>query len=160
MKVRISVGQKPISSYLNIDPSPNIEKDKIGQFDCYLCDIRNISELVEEAGCEELLVETLDYIRSGEIIEVIQHWISRLRHKGKIIIKGTNLESAVKKFLNGEITTLDLNILLFGEGNHPWSYKNGCINLEEVDEILRKGGLKIVSKQIIGTEFIIAAQRP
>lgn len=160
MKLRLSVGQIPYSGFTNIDPAPVIEEDKLGQFDVYAGDFKNL-ETIEDSSCKEIVVEgCLDYIHIDFTVDVIKHWISKLRHGGRIIIRGTNLESVVKLFLNGEITTLDFNHLIYGTGKNTWDNKSGCVNLEEVDEVCRKEGLKILSKQIHSEEFILIAIRP
>lgn len=161
MKVRLSVGKIPWSGYINIDPAPQIEQGKENQYTAYAGDIKDLDLFVEDAQCVELLTEDcLDYISVDIIIDVIKHWIKKLRHGGRIILRGTNLESIVKMFLNGELTTLDLNHIMYGKSNNPLDHKYGCFNLEDIDEICRQEGLIIVSKKLDQFEFILIAQRP
>lgn len=160
MKIRLSINEVPYSGYTNVDPCPIIEDGKEGQFEVYAGDFKDLDLIAETASCVEILAENVvDYVNVDRVIDVINHWVSKLRHGGRIIIKGVNLESLVKKFLNGELTTLDFNKILFGESNHPWQHKSGCINLEDVDETLRKAGLRVVHKKLDDVEYVIIGQR-
>ena len=161
MKIRLSVNKLPWSTHLNIDPCPLIEQNMENQFEVFARDIRNLDSIVETSECTEILVEDgIDYVHTSVLIEVVENWLSKLRHNGTIILKGTNLETVVRKYINGQITTLDLNNILYGTQDHPWHYKSGCVNIEEVVEILQKAGLKIISKQIDNDQFVVIGRRP
>jgi Glu-tRNA(Gln) amidotransferase subunit E-like FAD-binding protein len=161
MKVKLSIGQTPWTGYLNIDPAPQSTSNKIDDYKIVAGDIRNIDAFVEDAECQELIVQgAIDYVPIRLVVDVLHHWIKKLRHKGIITITGTNLESLFKLYLNGQLTTLDINQLLYGVCEHPWTYKSSCICLEEVDEVFRKAGLNIIRKKIEESSFTIVGQRP
>jgi len=158
MKIKLSIGKLPYSGFLNLDPLSIIEEDKRDQFNI-IKDFNAINN-IENASCTEILVENaIHYININHMVETIDSWITKLRHNGKIIINGTNLESIVKQYLNGQLTTLDFNVFIYGYNKDLPNYTS-CVCIDEIEEVLVRAGLNITHKQLIDTEFTITGQRP
>lgn len=156
MKVKVSIGGNPFSGYLNIDPSPIIKDDKQN---ILLTNVKTLND-IEQAECEELIVDgVIDYISAENTLNIVGIWCSKLRHNGKITIIGTDINVITKKYINGELTTPDFNELLYGKCNHPWQFKSGMINVEELCEILISYDIEILERNIEDNKFIVIGKR-
>lgn len=158
MKVRLSVGQQPYSGYLNIDPFPSLEQGK--QYDVVPGDIKNLDNFVEPAQATEILaIDVLDYINHSEMVAVLNHYTSKLRHRGKIVIGGTDAMETAKQYLTGKLDTVDFNNTMFGSSQNAWSQKSGVITLTELWQLLQDLGLKVTKKNIDGNKMFVEAFR-
>ena len=81
MKIRITVGaEEKLNGYINVDP--------VSRFDDLESDVRNLDSIAEDAECSEVLAEeVIDFIRREEVYPILDHWISKLRHGGKMSIE-------------------------------------------------------------------------
>ena len=95
MKINITLGGSGYKSgYVNVDPTLKrmgeevvLEKANNGQTNVIKADIRNLDEITLENECVEIVAEDiLDYLQLGESRKVLAHWISKLRHGGKIVV--------------------------------------------------------------------------
>lgn len=160
MKLRMSVGKQPLSGYINVDPVPKIEQDKQSQFDVRPLDFRNLENIVSNAECNEILVdECIDYVRQEKLSPFLDYCIGKLRKNGTIYITGTDVYEVSRMFFNGEIGENVLNSLLYGTGEHPWSFKSGCHSLPKIRELLESRGLKITNLSYDGVIFNVSARR-
>lgn len=116
---------------------------------------------VEPASCLEILAqEVIDYIPAKVAYNVLKDWTSKLRHKGKIVITGTDYVEIARKINLGQINTLELNQTLYGEQNDTWQFKVGCYTLPDVVDSLKAMGLKIIKQRLKDVTFEIEAMRP
>lgn len=155
MKLRLSVNAEPLNGYINIDPRPqNVGQNVICQ------DFKNISNVADIAECTELRCDNvLEYIPVDELLNVVTHWVSRLRHGGTIVLNSIDALAVAKAFMKNEINTIQFNHLLFGDSTHPWNIKSSIITLYEIAEILKRLGLVINKKRINNFEISIEAIR-
>ena len=158
MKIKISINKMPLIGYTNIDPFPIIPDQYKDQMAVKGGDIKNLE--VSQSSCTEIICEDImDFIPYNEFYKTIEHYVSKLRHNGRIVISGTDMEVVSKMYLNGELNTLEFNRVVHGEQNNAWSFKLGQITIEETSEILIELGLKIQSKSINGMCFQIVGVR-
>lgn len=158
MKVKISVNDIPYSGYVNIDPEPVINEDtkhiavKIGN-------PKSLNDL-EDAVCDELVIHNyIEKLNVNEIYSIISSWCRKLRHRGSIKIVGTNLDTVVRAYLNGQINNRDFNAKIFGEQKTPWDSNTLMMNYTDIVDILIDIGLKIRTTELIGDKYIIVAYR-
>ena len=92
MKVRISVGEsEKLSGHLNIDP--------ITKFDDLAVDIRDISEHVDDASCENLIVDhVLGFLEKEEAKRVFLQYMKKIRHEGTIVVSEIDSYEVAKSF--------------------------------------------------------------
>lgn len=162
MKLRLSVGQKPISGYVNVDPAPVLEDDKVGQFVIKPIDFRTMEyfDTAKQAECMEILIDrAVDYIRFDALESFISTMCSKLRKYGIIYLIGLDITEVTRKYYNDEITEEEYNLLLFGSGNHPWAFKNGCYSVHTIGDLLVKNGLTIQTKSINDSFYEISGKR-
>ena len=160
MKIKISINKFPQNGYLNIDPCPNIPEEYAGNFQIIQADYRNIDELVFDSECDEIIVEdVLDYIPTKSVKDNIICWAKKLRSEGTITIVGTDIEETMKLYFNRTSAVEDLNVKLYGEGDHPWHFKCGMTTLSYVTGVLKDLNLKITYRNFKDNKFIVTAKR-
>jgi hypothetical protein len=161
MKIKLSIGKKPFSGYLNIDPVPNIPEEHGNQFKFANCSFEDLDTIINASECTDIYVEdVISHIKPGEIFKAVSNWASKLRHHGKITIVGTDLFVITKMYINGQLNTLEFNNLIYGKEDASWSFNSSQITLDEVSDLLKELGLEIISKSIEGTSFVIVGRRP
>lgn len=159
MKVRLSIGQKPWSGHLNIDPAPQPDGDK--GFDVVPLDPRNIDSVVNDAECNELIIEDIvDYVPRNELKPVLQGWVKKLRHNGILHLCGTDLFEISRLYLTGRVNNDEINLVLYGGRQHSWDQKSGLTNIREVVDLLTQLGLQVTLQKLDGIKLVIEAVRP
>lgn len=160
LKIRMSVGKKPLVGYVNIDPVPQVEVDKQKEFDIRPIDFRKIEQATFDAESNEVFLDgCLDYVKRADLTNFIMLCVSKLRKNGVIHLIGTDLLVLNRMLFNGQISEEDFNKAAFGVGNHPWSFKNGLSNLNTIVEILQNLQLKITNLSYNGAEYNVSARR-
>ena len=169
MKINITLGGSGYKSgFVNIDPTLQrmgeeviLENANDDQTNVIKADIRNLSEVSQENECTEIYAaDILDYLQLEESKTVVSHWVSRLRHGGKIAIGGTDIEEVCRIFKNGKITTEDFNQVVHGTFEKPWSVKLSHRKIEDLIGLLQANGIKITKKRIEGINMIVEGERP
>jgi len=154
MKINITVGAKqPLSGYINVDP--------ITKFDGLAVDIRDLDPVVNDAECTELIaVDVLDYLKKQDAISVVQSWIKKLRHNGKIVIGITDAYEVCKLFYQQRISLDDFNYLLHGALSDAWDIKLNHMTMEIIEELMKSNGLKITKRRLDDYTSIVEGVRP
>lgn len=146
MNLLISLGP-PIKGYININPMEGK-------------DFYNL-EGIEPASCFQIVADgMIDYIPLDKIVPVLNYWITRLRHGGKIVVGGTDSMEVCRRYYSGEISTLEFNESVHGTHDSAWNFKQSQSNLMEITEVLQTIGLKIIKRKLIKHNYIIEAERP
>jgi len=143
MKLYLSILPEELNGYINICPHTGGD---LFHLEC------------EDNSCTEIIAEILDYVPRHQLVPVIEHYVSKLRHGGSIILGGVDAIESMEIFL----ITLDLDRLnssLFGNQNHAWAFKLGCTTVTEIVEILKNLDLSIVKRRLNEGKFIVEAIR-
>ena len=145
MKINITLGGSGYKSgYVNVDPTLKrmgeevvLENANNGQTNVIKADIRNLDEITLENECVEIVAEDiLDYLQLGESRKVLAHWISKLRHGGKIVVGGTDILEVCRMFYKKAIDTDSLNVLMHGNFEEVWSVKLSHTTMEDLVSFL------------------------
>ena len=169
MKINIVVGGTDYKSgYINIDPtlqrkseSVLLENSNEEQSNVIKADIRNLDDVASSSECNELVAENvLDYLEFSESKAVLSHWISKLRHGGKIIVGGTDVYEVCRLFYKQAIDLQTLNSVLHGSFAQPWDVKMSHTTMEDLKDFLESQGIRITKKRIQGFNMIIEGERP
>ena len=135
--LKINIGGSPLSGFTNLTKE---------QF--------NLDTICEAAECTEIIVEnTLEYFPLQEVEVLINHWVSKLRHGGTLIIVANHLTKICKSYVNKEINMADANILLFGG-------RQSSVDPMEVQTMFTTLGLKVLKCTLDNYRFIVKGQRP
>jgi predicted SAM-dependent methyltransferase len=153
MKIRITVGsEEKLNGYTNIDP--------ISHFDDLNADLRNLDEIASDAECSEILAdEVIDFIRQEEVYPILDHWISKLRHKGNIFISFYDTRQIAKAFFRGKINLDEFNKIVHGTFSAPWDVRLSHTTVEEISKFLQSRGLVVNKKTLDGLKATIGATR-
>lgn len=154
MKIHLSIGDAPISNYLNLDP---VQGDlSLGQEWCACSNFGDLSQFVDPGECWEILADKiLDYIHIQDIYNILKYWSSLCRYQGKLIVGGTDLIELSKYTSLGTIDSLHYNTIVFG-----LNYKKLCIHsMNDIVNYLLKLNLTIIKKRINNLQYIIEAKR-
>ncbi len=153
MKINISINKPALNGYLNLSPMGG-ENQCVGQ-------ITNLNGLAEDAECTEILADDiLDFIPSNEILNVLRHYTSKLRHGGKLTIGGTDLHSLCQAIVTKQLNCVEANHLLHGQQDGPWAFKYGQINMDDLVKLLSDLGLQITKKRLNSFKMCVEAVRP
>lgn len=162
MKMRMSVGKLPMSGYLNIDPCPKIEKDKIGNFNVKPIDFRAMEffDTAKNAECTEIILDDcLDYFCINAVKSFLGYICGKLRKYGNIHVSGTDVSEISRAFFNGEISEDEFNVFMYGSGKTIWDWKHGCHSMFKIVDILEGCGIKIDMAAIHEYSFRISGVR-
>jgi len=169
MKINIIVGSSNYKSgYINIDPTLKRKAESVSldnandeQSNVVKADIRNIDDIVANSECNELIAEdVLDYLELSESRKVLSHWISKLRHGGKIIVGGTDVYEVCRLFCKQAIDLNTFNSVIHGGFSELWDVKMSHSTMEDLQEFLESQGVRIIKKRIQGFKMIIEGERP
>lgn len=118
-----------------------------------------LDEYCDKNECEEIYGPyILNYIGPDKLLDVTAHYISKLRHGGKILLGGTDLYNVAVKIVNGDVSFMDSNRLLYNT-LPVWNLKQGCYSAMIISDIFENAGLKITKKYIDGDNFIVEGCR-
>lgn len=141
-----------MSGHLNVDILPGENKVQ--------GDIANLDPLVDNASCTDIVARNvLEYVPHPEIVNILNHWISKLRHGGKLTIVTTDLRSIAKSIIRDALEPSDYLSLLYGEQRNAFDIKRSILTLGTLSALLESAQLKITNKSMDSFEFSITAER-
>ena len=88
-----------------------------------------------------------------KIEELIDSWIKKLRHGGKLVIGGVDAFEVCRAVAHTSLSIKEFNQIIH-EG------RSSQISISELSEILSRKGLTILKKRLSGFNMIVEAQRP
>ena len=151
MKVNLILDGHPLSGYVNIDPHGFGEESKV------VGGVENLDEFVEDSEATEILaLDIIDFLPPDLVLPTIQHWITKLRHGGKIVIGGKDLWQISKALYYKIINTKQANEAIHGNEK---KLRHNQLTMEELTSILEKQDLKILKKRINSLDMSVEAQR-
>ena len=154
MKVRISVGEsEKLSGHLNIDP--------ITKFDDLAVDIRDISKHVDDASCENLVIDhVLGFLEKEEAKRVLLQYMKKIRHEGTIVVSEIDSYEVAKSFYKRDVDIDFFNKAIHGNFEKPWDVKLSSFTIDELISILQENNFQIAKKRLYGARFTVEAIRP
>ncbi len=140
MKVNLTVKGENISGYVNIDASTG-------------GDIVELKEIDNAEAKEIIASDVINFVAIESLELLVQGWIKKLRHGGKIVIGGIEINEVCKAFIHKAISCQELNQFIHnGRMSH--------VPINELEKILINQGLIIEKKRIDNFNMIIEARRP
>lgn len=110
-------------------------------------------ENVETNQATEILIDlSLGKVPVDKVVEIIKLWITKLRKGGHLIINELDLQQLSKAVISKKNTIPQLNHLLYDS-------RISCLTLEDVSDILRNLGLRILKKSLVEFEYSVEAVR-
>lgn len=143
------------SGYLNIDPfADGVDTRVKGNLD-------DLSEHADANELEELVAnDILDTFALTDADRVLDNWLSRLAHGGKLTISVVDLRSVSREVLANSISIQDANELLYGRPTAPHFQKRSAFTLQQLAGTLESRGYKLLRKQPENNRIIVTVERP
>lgn len=158
MKVNLLYGVigKVQTGYLNIYPFAEEETEHV-----QMGDIQNLDQFVCDAEATEIIaIDVLDYVELPKITNVLDHWSSKLRKGGKLILGCTDGYIAAKAFADYKISVEEFNIIIHGSQEMPHLIKRVSLTMAGLTKYLETvHNLKVIKKRYDGYGLIIEAER-
>jgi hypothetical protein len=152
MRLNITVGGEPKNGYYNIDP---LASDNDGVK--VAVPMHELGKVVEDAECTEIIVEdSICYLPHDHVPSILSHWISKLRHRGSLIITDFDAREVVKRYMAGTISLTQFNEIMYGRGT---TKKNG-LDINLLTTYLKNFNMQIVSKKLDNYRYTVIARRP
>lgn len=159
MEVKLNLllnGEDVLSGYINVDPY--VDDDKQGKVQATL---DNLDEFVDDAEAVEIrAVDILDFFPYEKSDALVNHWIKKLAHGGKLIIGVVELVEVAKGICNYSLDVDQANLFLHGEQKFDWQNRKANFTLSQIATYLESKGLKILKKRVSNYRCIVEAQRP
>jgi hypothetical protein len=157
MKINLLLADNsPRSGYTNIDPlaPPNDPLRKVGDFG-------DLNEHVDNAECDELVAnDVLDFLPAHQIDEVLNHWVSKIRHGGTITVGGLDLREVARGLVKHELGIDDANLLIYGAQQAAWQHRRSATTIQNVLAAMASRGLRPLKKRVENYFYIITMERP
>jgi len=156
MRINLMWGNgSPLSGYTNVDPHSYDKEDVVNG------DITDLNDIVDDSEATEILVaDVIDYLPRAMVAKTISHWVTKLRHKGRIVIGGHDIYEITKIMSQQGISAEEISDVLHGTQNHPWEFKASHTTAADLAKTLEQHGLKILKKRVSGFKMIVEAIRP
>ncbi len=142
------------SGYLNIDPFATGDDARVkGGLEL------TKDGFVEANEAEEVIaLDILDYCTEPNTL--LQGWLSRLAHGGRLTISVVDFREVSRMFLAGGLSMDDVNDLLFGKTDSPYQ-KKIVFTLSQLVEVFTNLGYKVISKRVTQDHrAIVTVERP
>lgn len=147
------------SGYINIDGAASVEECQqdgrvSGRLD-------NLEHTIDANELDELVaMGILDHFPMKQADEVLDHWLSRLKHGGILTVSVTDLRQVARELLDNTADIADINKLLYGEQEQPWQYKYCVFTTSILTNILRAKGYEIVRSVSTSKKAVVTVRRP
>ena len=140
MKVNLTVKGDTISGYVNIDASAG-------------GDIVELKEIDDSEATEIIASDVINFVTLDSIERLLDGWIKKLRHGGKMIIGGVEVDEVCKAFMHRAIDLQTFNQFMHnGRTSH--------VPIHDLEKMLTQKGLVIEKKRIDSFNMILEARRP
>lgn len=144
-----------LNGYKNVCPNapPN-------HAECVSGDFVSLDSYCDDAECSEILaLDVLDYLNPQVTHIVIDNWVKKLAHKGKLILGGIETYSVCKAASLRAIDIGNLNLILRGNIDNPFAARKFTYNIEDVTNLLKTKGLVIRKQAVADLRYIVVGER-
>jgi hypothetical protein len=163
MKLNLTFNhENTLSGFVNINPFlPNGADVLQGDTPKIRHDFTNLDQICDNSECETIIADyVLSFYGSRDVDNILNHWISKLRHNGKLIICDYDIYQICKGVGNYTIDLAHANALLYGTQANQWNFRRSLISSADLAKALQRCGLKIYKNRINNFNFVVEANRP
>jgi len=141
------------SGYINLDPAaPQDSPD--GRLPA---DLSNLGQFVEANEATEIVAhDILDAFPGDKVDEALDNWVSKLAHGGRLVLSVIDFREVSRSYLSHILTIDKVNLLIHGEGHR----RNCSLTLEQLVDVLKNKGLKILIRRVENFRAVVVAERP
>lgn len=145
------------SGYVNVDPlTPDDCSD--GRVRAHLHDLSPVAD--DGEAVEIVALDVLDYFPAAQADEVLQGWLRKLAHGGRLTVGVVDLKEVCRGVLAHTLSDEDANELLHGRQERPHQFRKASFTLGKLAEVLGNLGYKVLAKRVQGHRAIITVERP
>lgn len=144
-----------LTGYVNVCPNapPNHKECNSGDYvtlDSY-CDDAEASEI--------LALDVIDFLNPQVTHVVLDNWVKKLGHSGKLIIGGVETYSVCKAASLRAIDIGNLNFILRSNIDNPFGARKFTYNIEDVVNLMKSKGLVIRKQSIADLKYVVVGER-
>ncbi|MAF25294.1 hypothetical protein CL634_06930 [bacterium] len=145
-------GQK-MSGFQNIS-SLSLEDEEI-----IWCDVRNLDVVVDDGEVEVLIARNvINYMPQEHLISTLNHWVSKLRHGGRIVVGAIDLYEVARGIHIRDIELSDSNTILYGEDE--LKIKRNIFPTSSLVDFFNDQNMPVLKIRVDGYNMIVEAERP
>ncbi len=157
LKVNLLLAGQALNGFMNIDPLSNPQDNsKIA------ANLDNLDSLIDHNSVELLLaMDVLDYYPLQGRPTILNNWLCKLAHGGKIVVSGLDIREVGRwiYYQQGDLHR-EGNLLLYGPADHVLRLRKSMVTIDDVIvNIMRTNQFSIQSKRFEGLQYIVEAQR-
>lgn len=120
----------------------------------------NLDQYAENGELEELVVtEALEFLDLNQLNMALTNWYQKIAYGGSVTIEGTDLRRVCNAFILQQITSEQVNRLIFGSQTNVFEFKKAGISINDIAQTMAQFGFKIVKKRIDGFRFVVTGER-
>lgn len=155
MKINLLINNATgiLNGYENVDLFADKDDGRI------LSDYSNLHFCSPNEALEIRADNIIQFFEISKVEKMVDHWVSRLRHGGKLTVLSVDSYSIALAFSRFEITPQDFNKLTFGQQKTPWDCHKSSSTIHSLATLLASKGLEIVSKKMSGYNYCLIAER-
>ena len=158
MKLNLLIDEpdKVLPGYYNIDPlAPDLDSSRMR------ADPSALGPIADAGEVEEIIAhDIIDTVPLAKVNALIDHWLSRLAHKGRITISCVDIMEVCRSLQNRLISVEEASMLLHGDQSKNWRYRQANYTLLQLVETLRAKGMKVLQKRVYQFKAFVVAERP
>lgn len=121
----------------------------------------DINSVVDDGEVTELrATEVLEYFPASASEQIMNYWIAKLAHGGKLILTIIDSVELARHFSQARLDIDQLNLFLYGEQQYPWQFRKTIFTLPQIVNYLESKGLKILTKRTSNFRGVVEGVRP
>lgn len=152
-KLNLGCGNDLRNGYVNIDIAP------INNLD-HQIDAKNLDDVCDDEAVDEILASNiLNMFSYREVLNILQHWVDKLKPGGTIKIVVPDLVELAKAFLNGELKSDHFILQLYGKQEHEHDFNRTGFDIVLLQSVLETVKMKITSKHIVNATIVMEAEK-
>ncbi len=154
MKLNLGCGNDLRNGYVNIDIAP------INNLD-HQIDASNLDDVCNDEEVDEILaVNVLNMLSYKEILNVLQHWVDKLKPGGTIKVVVPDLVELSRAFLNGELKSDHFILQMYGKQEHEHDFHRTGFDVVLLQSVLETVKMQVISKRILNATIVMEAEKP
>ena len=154
MKINLLHGEgQKMAGFQNIS-SLSVENEEI-----IWCDVRNLDVVVDDGEAEVLIARNvINYMPQEHLISTLNHWISKLRRGGRIVVGAIDLYEIARQIHIRDIELSESNTFLYGEDE--LRIKRNIFPTSSLIDFFNDNNMPILKVKLDGHNMIVEAERP
>ena len=154
MKINLlhGAGQK-MSGFSNVS-SLAIDDDEV-----IWCDVRNLDVVVDDGEAAIIIArDVINYMPKEQILPILSHWVSKLRHGGRIVVGAMDLHEVVRQIYIQDLDMEGANRVLYGEGE--LKLKRNIFPISSILDFFQDNNMTIIKAKMDIYNMTVEAERP